>query len=140
MYRLWNVLSLTSTYNPLPNSVMSDYHECHLQTHDTTMSTKRVSETAPVQVYLDRQSRERLDHLAASLEATKSEVLRRGLLALERETTDPSSHPVLRLVGAAAGEPDSLTYDVAREHDRFLATVNERAPGTPVKPKGRKRG
>jgi len=104
------------------------------------MSPKRVSETAPVQVYLDRQSRERLDHLAVSLDATKSEVLRRGLLALERETTDPASHPVLRLVGAAAAESGTLKYDVAREHDRFLATVNEQVPGTPVKPKGRKRG
>lgn len=119
---------------------MSDYHERHLQTHDTTMSPKRVSETAPVQVYLDRQSRERLDHLASSLAATKSEVLRRGLLALERETTDPSSHPVLRLVGVAAAESGALKYDVAREHDRFLATVNEQVRGTRVKPKGRKRG
>lgn len=104
------------------------------------MSTRRVSETAPVQVYLDRQSRDRLDQLAASLDTSKSEILRRGLLALERETTDPTSHPVLRLVGLAAAESKPLSYDVAREHDRFLATVNERSPRAPVKRKDRKRG
>ena len=92
------------------------------------MATKRVSETAPVQVYLDRQSRRRLEQLADDLETTKSEVLRRGLIALERETTDPSSHPVLRLVGAAAHEERSAAYDVAREHDRLLASVNDPPP------------
>src|SRR5688572_31669835 len=95
VYRPWRGLSLLRPGYPLPDRLMSDYHEPRPQTHDTTMSPKRVSETAPVQVYLDRQSRERLDHLAVSLDATKSEVLRRGLLALERETTDPASHPVL---------------------------------------------
>ncbi len=98
------------------------------------MANKRVSETAPVQVYLDRQSRRRLEQLADDLETTKSEVLRRGLIALERETTDPSSHPVLRLVGAAASEAGSVAYDVAREHDRLLATVNDpSAAGRPTK-------
>lgn len=41
----------------------------------------RVAE--PVQVYLDPADRERLDRLAAQLDATKSDVLRRGLEALE---------------------------------------------------------
>lgn len=41
----------------------------------------RVAE--PVQVYLDRADRERLERLAARLDATKSDVLRRGLEALE---------------------------------------------------------
>ena len=95
------------------------------------MSSKRVSGAAPVQVYLDRNSRQRLEHLAGHLATTKSDVLRRGLLALERETSDPSSHPVLRLIGAEASEPAALTYDVAREHDRYLAAVHEPAPPAP---------
>ena len=61
---------------------------------------KRVSEAVPVQVYLDRQSRDRLDRLAEQLELTRSDVLRRGLIALERESSDPSQHPVLKLVAA----------------------------------------
>lgn len=91
------------------------------------MTIKRVSETAPVQVYLDRPSRERLDQLAEQLDATKSEVLRRGLLALERETRDPTAHPVLRLLGAGQESAGAPSLDVARDHDRFLATVHEPA-------------
>ncbi|MEX0692752.1 MAG: hypothetical protein WD043_13005 [Gemmatimonadales bacterium] len=44
----------------------------------------RVAE--PVQVYLDPGDRARLDRLTARLEATKSDVLRRGLAALEALT------------------------------------------------------
>lgn len=40
----------------------------------------------PVQVYLDPPDRERLERLAARLDATKSDVLRRGLAALESQT------------------------------------------------------
>jgi hypothetical protein len=91
---------------------------------------KRVSQAAPVQVYLDRQSRDRLDQLAERLATTKSDVLRRGLIALEREASDPLSHPVLKLA-AASETAAALSYDVAREHDRFLASVHERFPGPP---------
>ena len=48
----------------------------------------RVAE--PVQVYLDRADRERLERLAARLEATKSDVLRRGLTALESQVRQPA--------------------------------------------------
>lgn len=48
----------------------------------------RVAE--PVQVYLDRADRERLERLAARLEATKSDVLRRGLTALESQMRRPA--------------------------------------------------
>jgi hypothetical protein len=87
------------------------------------MSTKRVSEAAPVQVYLDRSSRDRLDRLAEQLELTRSDVLRRGLIALEREASDPSLHPVLKLASARVQSGATPGYDVAREHDRFLASV-----------------
>ena len=51
----------------------------------------RVAE--PVQVYLERPDRERLDRLASQLDATKSDVLRRGLEALESLVRRPVSRP-----------------------------------------------
>ena len=102
------------------------------------MSAARPSETAPVQVYLDRQSRARLDRLATCMDTSKSEVLRRGLLALEREVTDPAAHPALRLIAAASGELTGHAYDVAREHDRYLAALHEPEP-PPYKTRRRKR-
>ena len=108
--------------------------------HDTDMPIKRISEAAPVQVYLDRSSRDRLAHLSANLDLNKSDVLRRGLLALEREMLDPAAHPALRLLGSATENTDAaFTYDVAREHDRLLASVNEPTPGKP-RPKGPRKG
>lgn len=84
----------------------------------------RVSEAAPVQVYLAGHDRERLERLAERLELTKSDVVRQGIEALERQVTDPAYHPLLRIIGMAgdAGRDDSeLGYDIAVEHDRFLA-------------------
>ncbi len=49
----------------------------------------RVSE--PVQVYLGRAQREQLERLAAQLGATKSDVLRRGLDALESLSRRPTA-------------------------------------------------
>lgn len=49
--------------------------------HDRRKRPGRVAE--PVQVYLDEADRGRLERLAAALDATKSDVLRRGLEALE---------------------------------------------------------
>ena len=51
----------------------------------------RVAE--PVQVYLKRDDQDRLNRLKARLDTSKSDVLRRGLEALEREVTDPAGHP-----------------------------------------------
>jgi hypothetical protein len=81
---------------------------------------KRVSE--PVQIYLDAADRERLERLRAVLGATKSDVLRRGLAALERQVTDPAEHPALRIIGIAGGQRrgPAPAYDIAAEHDRFL--------------------
>ncbi|MFB3112487.1 MAG: hypothetical protein ACE10G_10675, partial [Gemmatimonadales bacterium] len=66
----------------------------------------------------------RLDRLTEELETTKSDVLRRGLEALERQLLDPEHHPALRIVGIAGNEvAGEVGYDVAREHDRFVADL-----------------
>jgi hypothetical protein len=76
----------------------------------------------PVQVYLAAADRERLERLTGQLDTTKSDVLRKALEALERELSDPSQHPALRIIGIAgeAGTGPQPGYDVAREHDRYL--------------------
>ncbi len=92
---------------------------------------RRVSEPTPVQVYLGAEDRGRLEALADRLDLTRSDVLRRALAALEREVTDPTRHPVLRVIGIAGGAPADdrdLGYSPAVEHDRFLADA-EKARG-----------
>ena len=88
------------------------------RTHEKAI--RKVSE--PVQVYLDSTERGRLDWLAELLGETKSDVVRRGLEALERQVADPAAHPALRIIGIAEGKASGpAAYDIAREHDRFLA-------------------
>lgn len=100
------------------------------------MTRRRVSEAAPVQVYLGREGQERLDRLTAQLETTKSEILRRGLMALERELLDPNAHPALRLIGIASGESAGAGDDnAARDHDRLLVD-GEEAAWTPLVKRG----
>jgi hypothetical protein len=102
------------------------------------MTKRRVSEAAPVQVYLGRDGQERLERLTMHLEATKSEILRRGLMALEREMLDPASHPALRLIGIASTESDAVRdEDAAREHDRLL-TDGEEGSWAPRAKRGKK--
>jgi hypothetical protein len=60
--------------------------------HDKARRPGRVAE--PVQVYLEAPDRERLERLAAQLDATKSDVLRRGLEALESLFRRPATRPV----------------------------------------------
>ena len=95
----------------------------------TTKKAGRAAEAAPVQVYLKGYQRERLERLAERLGLSKSEVLRQGIDALERQVTDPAFHPALAIIGLAgdAGRDDvaELGYSVAREHDRFLADALE---------------
>lgn len=91
---------------------MSRYHE----------QSKRVAE--PVQVYLGAADRERLERLTTQLDATKSDVLRRGLESLERQLLDPAAHPALRLIGMAReAEPGKgeAGQRPADGHDRHLA-------------------
>jgi hypothetical protein len=96
----------------------------------------RVSE--PVQVYLERRDRDLLERLAGRLGATKSDVLRRGLAALERQLSDPAQDPVVGFIGLAdLAEGRDPGYDVAREHDRFLAASEEASWRAAGKRRGR---
>lgn len=81
-------------------------------------SARRVSE--PVQVYLRPTERDRLERLTAKLDTTKSDVLRRGLEALENQLSDPARHPALEIIGIVSTAGDA-EIDVAREHDEYLA-------------------
>ena len=114
------------------------------------MTPRRVRERAPLQVYLVSDERERLERLADQLDASKSDVVRRGLLALERELLSPAAHPALRLIGIADAESAGVNAtDAAREHDAVLADAEEAtwarpAPGRPSRgvkrPGGKRRG
>jgi len=57
--------------------------------HERLSKSDRSAE--PVQVYLERADRERLERLALQLGATKSDVLRRGLEALESQIRRPDA-------------------------------------------------
>lgn len=108
---------------------MSYYHDIMTRAHDSTKG--RASE--PVQVYLDRSQRRLLEQLADELGLTKSDVVRRGLEALERQMADPAEHPALRIIGIASAQvTKAADYDVAREHDRYLAE-SERKSWKPAK-------
>ncbi len=90
-----------------------------------TRQAKRVRE--PVQVYLDAPEQERLERLTEEMDTTKSDILRRGLEALERELFDPKHHPALQIIGIAGVEQSQeRDFDVAREHDRYLAGLEDR--------------
>ena len=90
------------------------------------MKKRRIAE--PVQVYLEPDDRARLERLARQLDATKSDVLRRGLEAFERQLLDPAAHPALRVIGLADGErPEVPAADAARAHDGVLADAEEAA-------------
>src|SRR5258707_11468401 len=92
--------------------------------HDRRRRPARVAE--PVQVYLDRPDQSLLEQLTSQLGSTKSDVLRRGLAALERELSDPASHPALGIIGIATREAvPPAGYDVARDHDRFFADLED---------------
>ena len=89
--------------------------------HETRPRPLRVAE--PVQVYLRGDEKDRLDRLTAQLDTTKSEVLRKGLEALERQVTDPDHHPALGVIGIAGStqQPSPSEPDVARDHDHYLS-------------------
>jgi hypothetical protein len=86
--------------------------------HERPRRRGRVAE--PVQVYLERADRDRLDRLAGQLGATKSDVLRRGLAAwsassaTRRRTPRSGSSPS---PSAKRHRGRSTTW---RAHDRAL--------------------
>ncbi len=88
---------------------------------------RAVRETAPVQVYLDPDDQDRLERLAAQLELSKSDILRRGLDALERAVTDPATHPALRVIGLGEERKGTRRVDAARRHDQVLADDEEKS-------------
>ncbi|WP_423927472.1 hypothetical protein [Candidatus Palauibacter sp.] len=89
--------------------------------HDGGGKPGRVSE--PVQVYLAPNERDRLERLRKELDTTKSNVLRRGLEALELQLSDPDRHPALSIIGIAGATRSrgDLSPDPARAHDDVLA-------------------
>jgi hypothetical protein len=100
--------------------------------HDKPRPPKRVGE--PAQVYLTESDRARLERLTVQLSASKSDVLRRGLEALELQHLEPSAHPALRLIGMVDDVDETDAVDVAREHDRILAMDEEAS--WPAEPNG----
>ncbi|MBK8247394.1 MAG: hypothetical protein IPK85_08365 [Gemmatimonadetes bacterium] len=93
--------------------------------HDRPRPRGRVGE--PAQVYLTEADQARLERLTARLGASKSDVLRQGLEALELQHLDPSAHPTLRVIGLVDDVATSDASDVAREHDRVLAESEEQS-------------
>ena len=91
--------------------------------HDKPRPAKRVGE--PAQVYLTESDQARLERLTVQLRASKSDVLRRGLEALELQHLEPSAHPALRLIGMVDDGVETDALDVARAHDRVLARDEE---------------
>jgi hypothetical protein len=85
----------------------------------------RVAE--PVQVYLHPDDQDRLARLTDKLSTSKSDVLRRGLVALEREISNPADHPALKLVGLGASDSAAGPLDAARDHDAVLADTEMRS-------------
>jgi len=82
--------AVSPSRSPLAERTRSYYHELMTRRHEPRKPA-RVAE--PVQVYLDRPDRERLERLATALDATKSDVLRRALAALESQVRRPASRP-----------------------------------------------
>jgi hypothetical protein len=105
-------------------------------THDDKRRKSRVSEAAPVQVFLSRGDRDLLDRLSHQLGLSKSDVLRRSLTALDRQLLDPATHPTLRLIGLVDDDGLEHGVDLARNHDAALAGGIERP--TPAKTKRRR--
>ncbi len=101
---------------------MTDYH-------DRRRPAKRTGE--PAQVYLTDTDQARLERLTVQLHASKSDVLRRGLEALELQHMEPAAHPALRLIGLADDVAETDAVDAAREHDRVLAHGEEASWSAP---------
>lgn len=92
--------------------------------HEPSRKPGRVAE--PVQVYLGRPDRERLERLASHFDATKSDVLRRGLEALEsligRPAPRAEQHVALPTFGGKGLQPGVDLDDTASLLDVMQAS------------------
>ncbi len=111
---------------------MSKFHDTMKMYNDKAKG--RVAE--PVQVYLDSADQDRLDRLTDRLGSTKSAVMRQALQALENQLTSPENHPALRIIGIAPDGDSVDPFDIAREHDRYLADIEDKRASAP---KGKKK-
>jgi hypothetical protein len=102
---------------------MIHYHDLMKSDHENKKNQAKPARE-PAQVYLDASEQKRLERLTEELDTTKSDVLRRGLEALEREVLDPDHHPALQIIGIAGADQGlDCDFDVAKEHDRYLADL-----------------
>ena len=96
---------------------------------------------AKIQVYLRPGERDQLDRLTELLTTSKSDVLRRGMDALERQLSDPARHPALSVIGlipSGRGSSARTSYDFARDDDDCL-TAEEIASPSQKESQGRER-
>ena len=93
--------------------------------HEPTKSQAKPARE-PVQVYLDASEQQRLDRLTEQMDTTKSDVLRRGLEALDRQFFDPDHHPALQIIGIAGEQGPQSDFDVEDQHERYLAGLGGR--------------
>ena len=106
--------------------------------HESRRRAAKVSE--PVQVYLDQSDLRRLEQLTERLGTTKSAVFREALRVLQRQLTDTEHHPALGVIGIAPEDiGPRVAYDIAREHDRYFADLEDARSTKRVKPKKRAR-
>jgi hypothetical protein len=85
----------------------------------TKQTTRRVRE--PIQVYLAVDERRLLDQLASGAGVSRAEILRRGIVALARDSQPWETSPVLEFVRRVQADGSTLLSDVAERHDDHLA-------------------
>jgi hypothetical protein len=93
--------------------------------------TKRRPKTVrePLQVYLSHEERDQLDRVAALLNVSRAEVLRRGIDAVAREAYADVRDPLDDLVGRF--DSPSAPRDLADRHDEYLSEDLEREATSP---------
>jgi len=71
----------------------------------------------PIQIYMDSDERRLLDRMAAQIEVSRAEVLRRGLRSFAREQS-PETSPMLAFMHDMTGA--DWPADIGRDHDAYL--------------------
>ncbi len=88
---------------------------------DRRQKSDRVRE--PIQVYLTPEERSTLDRVAALMNVSRAEILRRGISAVARDVYAGTPDPLDDLVGRF-DEP-AAPRDLAARHDDYLADAIE---------------